>query len=299
MALQNEIVMAITLTTITNRKNSGKFILICLTENIIVRRKRGSDAPDYIRQRMKTILYSLTILSLFIISGCAVDNEYIAKLPLFEAKSDKIPGLDPPYQRKKVIREKGERGAKADAATQEILAAQLMLEFQTSPDPNMRRETVDALAKIPCPQRNQYLTEILKDDDVFIRLSALEALGKNSSDTAALHAVLLDRMKHDPDKDVRLAAIRLLGNTSSSSRNRNVAAHSATVDALGEMLQDKVPAVRYASMQVLHKITGKDFGNDINRWVQYISYTHGEDAEMPQERSFAEKIPRIDLPMFK
>ncbi|MDR3181867.1 MAG: HEAT repeat domain-containing protein [Planctomycetaceae bacterium] len=257
------------------------------------------------QKQLKALLYSLTMFPLFLFSGCAVDNEYIAKLPLFEAKSDKIPGLDPPYERKKLIREKGEKGAKADAASQEILSAQLMLEYQTSPDPNMRREAVDAMAKIPCPQRDQYLLEVLKDSDAFIRLSALEALktahSKSSSAAAGGYvSVLVDRMKHDTDKDVRLAAIRLLGGIKlhTIKESEGITPDSLTL-ALGEMLQDKVPAVRYASMETLQKLTGKDYGTDINRWSQYIRYIQGEDAELPQPRSFAEKIPRIDLPMFK
>ncbi|MDR3232818.1 MAG: HEAT repeat domain-containing protein [Planctomycetaceae bacterium] len=254
---------------------------------------------------MKNLLYSLFFLSFFFFAGCAVDNEYIAKLPLFEAKSDTIPGLDPPHQRKKMIREKGEKGAKsAYTASREILSAQLMLEYQTSPDPNMRREAVDALAKIPCPQRRQYLMEVLQDEDALIRLSALEALGKAASqtnseerDTSGLTPILIDRMKHDTDKDIRLAAIRLLAGTGKIKKTD--AADSVLVDALGEMLHDKVPAVRYASMLALHKITGKDYGTDINRWQQYVRYIHGEDAALPQERTLAEKIPRVDLPMFK
>ncbi|MDR0337298.1 MAG: hypothetical protein LBI18_09430, partial [Planctomycetaceae bacterium] len=71
------------------------------------------------------------------------------------------------------------------------------------------------------------------------------------------------------------------------------------VQALGEALYDKVPAVRYEAMQSLHKITGKDYGNDINRWIQYVQYQKGETEKVPAERSFAEKLPTIQLPMFK
>jgi hypothetical protein len=75
--------------------------------------------------------------------------------------------------------------------------------------------------------------------------------------------------------------------------------HQLVVDEFGNLLHDKVAAVRYASMQSLQKITGKDYGNDINRWVQYIKYTKGEVSEMPPKRTLAEKIPTIAMPMFK
>jgi hypothetical protein len=51
-------------------------------------------------------------------------------------------------------------------------------------------------------------------------------------------------------------------------------------------------------MVSLQSITGKDYGHDVNRWQQYVRYTGGEEPEAPSERSLAEKIPSITLPMF-
>ena len=236
--------------------------------------------------------------AMVLLSGCAVENEHLAKLPLFEAKSDKIPGLDPPHLRKKIIREKGTKGATATEAEREILIAQLVHEYQSSPDPNMRREAVDALAKIPHPQRDRYLLEILQDENPFVRLSALEALGKTySGPKEDWLALLIDRMKTDTDKDVRVASVRILGNVGPKDTTSD--SYRTVVLELGNLLYDKVPAVCYESMQSLQKITNKDYGNDINRWAQFIRYVKGEVPDLPAERTFAEKMPRIALPMFK
>ncbi|MDR2439327.1 MAG: HEAT repeat domain-containing protein [Planctomycetaceae bacterium] len=252
------------------------------------------------------LLFIGTIL--FVTSGCAVDNEFIAKLPLFEAKSDNIPGLESPLQRKKQIQLKGQKGTAVSDFEKEILVAQLMVEYRTSPDPNMRREAVDAMAKIPHPKRDQYMKEILADSDPFVRISAIEALGKTYSGTKKeLALLLIENSKSDTDKDVRLTAIRLLAHSFPKPSQKNAAktANETTeintliVRALGEALYDKVPAVRYETMQSLHKITGKDYGNDINRWIQYVQYQKGETEKLPSERSFAEKLPSIQLPMFK
>ncbi|MDR1964660.1 MAG: HEAT repeat domain-containing protein [Planctomycetaceae bacterium] len=250
---------------------------------------------------------------LFVTSGCAVDNEFLAKMPLFEAKSDKIPGLEPPLQRKKLIRLKGQKGATVSDTEKEILVAQLMFEYRTSPDPNMRRESVDAMAKIPHPKGLQYLKEILTDSDPFVRLSALEALGKNNYfRTEEGASFLIEFSKQDPDKDLRVASIRILGDCYSEKKTKSTVYKSVTLDkgifeklrervilVLGEALYDKVPAVRYEAMQSLHKVTGKDYGNDINRWIQYVQYQKGESLETPKERSFTEKLPAVQLPMFK
>jgi hypothetical protein len=247
---------------------------------------------------------------LFVTPGCAVDNEHFAKLPLFEAKSDKIPGLQPPYERKKEIRLKGEKGTTIPDAEKEILVAQLMVEYRTSPDPNMRREAVDALAKIPHPKRDQYMKEILKDDDPFVRLSALEGIGNTfSGSNAELTSIFIEHSKQDSDKDVRLASVRILGSSCSVEKKKEKKKNSSEplspelrntiIFALGEALYDKVPAIRYESMQSLRQVTGKDYGNDINRWTQYVQYTKGANSEQPKERTFAEKLPSIQLPMFK
>lgn len=262
---------------------------------------------------MKHFLLIFLGISMAVTSGCATDNEFLAKMPLFEAYSDKIPGLLSPVERKKQIRLKGEKGAKAPAAEQELLVAQLMSEYWTAPDPNMRREAVDAMAKIPHRKRDEFMKEILTDKDPFVRISALEALGKTfAGSRSELVDILAEHLKSDPDKDVRLVAARLLGNEgkleTSDKKNKTPQEnlpqvsrelHDTVVFALGDALLDKVPAIRYEAMQSLASVTEKDFGNDINRWIRFIMYKKGETNEMPAERSFAEKLPSIQLPMLK
>jgi hypothetical protein len=68
---------------------------------------------------------------------------------------------------------------------------------------------------------------------------------------------------------------------------------------LGNLLNDRVPAVRYEAMRSLQKTSGKDYGIDINRWTQYVRYVKGEVPELPSNRSLAEKMPTIALPMLK
>jgi|GEM_PF-1192180 len=243
------------------------------------------------------------------LSGCKTfDHQLSSEFPFIVARDDVIEGLDPPHVRVKIIREKGEKGAAASESDREILAAQLMYEYKTSPDPNMRREAVDALAKIPHADRDRFLEEIARDDNPYVRMSALEALGNTYSGSEEdLTAVLLSRAKTDPDRDVRITSVRILGDVTPKVPGRNAASESAgearlresVILELGELLHDRVPAVRYESMQSLRKITGKDYGNDINRWLQFVRYTRGEIPDLPSERTFTEKLPTIALPMFK
>jgi len=242
-----------------------------------------------------------------LLSGCtAVENQHLAKLPFFEAKTDIVPGLDSPHQRKKIIQEKGRKGATAPQNEREILVAQLMYEYKTSPDPNMRRESVDSLAIIPHPDRDRFLQEILRDENPFVRMSALEAMGKTySSGLPELARLLMERAKLDSDQDVRLTAVRILGDVCPNHKKESklsqeeLRLRESVVLELGSLLQDRVPAVRYAAMQSLHKITGKDYGNNVDRWTQYVRYVKNEVPDLPPQRSFAERMPTIALPMFK
>jgi hypothetical protein len=255
--------------------------------------------------KLTTSFFALCVLlfvcCLFTCSGCAVDNEFLAKMPLFEAKSDRIPGLQPSYERKKVIREKGSKGEKAPENEKEILLAQLMTEYRTSPDTDMRRETVDAMAKIHHPKRDEYMKEVLEDRDPFVRISVIDAVEKPYN--VQFTPLLIDRMKADNNKDVRLAAMRVLGNhyavKKAAKSVNNSGQHKQLVQEFGNALYDKIPAIRYEAMLSLHKITAEDYGKDINRWIQYVSYTKGEAKEKPKERTFAEKLPAVSLPMLK
>jgi hypothetical protein len=242
--------------------------------------------------------YLLCLTFAVFLTGCATENEHLAKLPLFEAKSDRIPGLQSPRDRVKQIRLKGEKGAKAKDEEKEILVAQLMVEYRTCPDMNMRREAVDALAKIKHSKRDEYMLEILKDSDALVRIAALEAIGTSfEGGTGQLAAFLIDKMQHDTDKDVRLTAVRLLGQKFPYAFKERPE-HITVERSLCEMLNDKVPAVRYETMQSLHRVTGKDYGNNINRWLEYAQ-SKTLSAEPPKERTWAEKIPRPQLPMLK
>ncbi len=238
--------------------------------------------------------------------GCAVDNEFIAKWPGFEARSDKIPGLMPSQERIEIIRKKGEAGRKALAEEQAILLAQLMHEYETAPAMNLKREAVDAMGKIQHRDQFGCLREVLNDTDVMIRISALEAIGQNDLFNDDLLSLLIEYAKRDPDKDVRVVAINRLGQIGERLRKqlytpvaKTPAMETRIYETLAECLYDKQTIIRYEAMQTLGMVTGLDYGSDIDRWMKYVQYRKGESRELPKERTLTERLPRIQLPMFK
>ena len=89
---------------------------------------------------------------------------------------------------------------------------------------------------------------------------------------------LSEALRGDVDADVRLAAAKALGETK----------NTAATAALGEALNDSDPAMQYQGVLALQKVTGKDLGDDVNRWQQYV-----KNGQPEPTLSWAEQIRRL------
>jgi HEAT repeat protein len=74
-----------------------------------------------------------------------------------------------------------------------------------------------------------------------------------------------------------MAAARALGGTRDP----------ASVAALGTALDDKDPAMQYRAMAALKNVSGKDLGNDVRAWQQYVK---GETPQSQAPTSIAERL---------
>ncbi len=93
---------------------------------------------------VRNLFVAFLICPFVLTAGCATDNDFLSQLPGFEARSDNIPGLATPLQRKNQIREKAKKGKSVPDHEREIMLGQLLAEYRDSPDQNIRRETVEA-----------------------------------------------------------------------------------------------------------------------------------------------------------
>ena len=131
-------------------------------------------------------------------------------------------------------------------------------------------------AGIPSPAAEAILKAALADADTHVRVAACEAWGKRGDAQAV--SLLSEALRSDVDADVRLAAAKALGETKNPE----------AVAALGEALADADPAMQYRAVLSLKKVTGKDLGNDVDRWQQYVK------GELPEPTpSLAERIRRL------
>ena len=122
------------------------------------------------------------------------------------------------------------------------------------------------------------LKAALQDPDPDVRIAACDALGKRPDADAA--ELLVGILQNDKVQDVRLAAARGLGQTKDQR----------AIAALGDVLTDPDPAMQRRAVVSLENITGKDLGNNVDRWQKYVKE---ENPQPSQPLSIAEKIKKM------
>jgi HEAT repeat protein len=189
--------------------------------------------------------------------GCA-DFEFPAWVPFQGPSSDTMPGVVSPRERVEQLRKLSETAASATPAQRQQVSDQLATAIRTEKDPLLRLEIIRTLGHYPGPAADAILKAALSDSEAHIRAVACEAWGKRNDAQAV--ALLSDSLRSDADADVRIAAAKALGETK----------NPAAVAALGDALNDGDPAMQYRAVLSLRETTGKDFGESVERWQQYV-----------------------------
>lgn len=121
-------------------------------------------------------------------------------------------------------------------------------------DPRVRAEMLKIAADFTTPAADAICRGGLEDPDERVRMAACDAWGARGGDEAV--KLLTQRYQTDSEIDVRLRAIRMLG----------AVEDKAAIPALARALEDPDPAVQYRAVAALKQVSGRDFGNDVNRW---------------------------------
>jgi HEAT repeat protein len=161
---------------------------------------------------------------------------------------------------------------KATPEQKTAISNQLANSIRDEKDPLIREAIIRALGVYPSAAADAILKAAMSDPDASARTAACEALGKRRDEQSV--QLLAAAVSGDAESDVRLAAARALGETKSPD----------AVKPLGEALNDEDPAMQWRAVQSLKQVTGKDFGNDVNRWQQYVR------GENPSPPTLAERL---------
>jgi HEAT repeat protein len=144
-------------------------------------------------------------------------------------------------------------------------------------DPRVRCRILDVAAEFDTPLAVAICKGGLQDPDERVRMAACSAWGRRGGPEAI--DLLAARYRNDPQLDVRLRAIRALGEVGDM----------AAVPVLAQALEDGDPAVQYRAVAALKRVSGRDLGNDVNRWREWAADPAGSGAEW----SIAEGLRRL------
>jgi hypothetical protein len=121
-------------------------------------------------------------------------------------------------------------------------------------DPRVRARIVETAAEFDTPAAAAVCRGCLEDPEPRVRMTACAAWGERGGPEAV--KMLSARYHADRDLDVRLRALRELGNLGDG----------AAIPVLARALEDPDPAVQYRAVAALKKVSGRDLGDDVNKW---------------------------------
>ena len=136
-------------------------------------------------------------------------------------------------------------------------------------------QTLGALRR---PEARDAVAKATEDPEPLIRAEAIRALGKvGRPDDATL---LVRAMTADTQPECRIAAIDALGDLKPADPRIR--------ESLVEGMDHDEPAIRYACLQALRNMTGRDLGTEVGPWRKLVEMeskaelAKGKDATKPQ-----------------
>jgi hypothetical protein len=161
-----------------------------------------------------------------------------------------------------------------DDSGQKARAAQLLVsKLDPRREPLASRAVIcRTLGELGDPVAREPMIRLCRDSDPLIRAEAYRALGKVGKPEDA--TVLMQAMALDIDESCKFAAIEALG-LMKKVDPRTEAYLVRAID--GNAVPD--PRIRYAALQSLRKISGKDLGAKPEPWRAYVLARTGEKIE--------------------
>ncbi|MEO1498220.1 MAG: HEAT repeat domain-containing protein [Planctomycetota bacterium] len=202
--------------------------------------------------RKTLILLSATLLAA---SGCQSGGPRMAGLNPFYRPE--LTSITTPAERVKSLRALAEDASAATPEQAEKLVVDLVRQLETEPDPLLRQALIETAVAFDTPLARKTPVAGLQDADPYVRRVCCSILER--SPTPEGLAALAGVAQQDADLDVRLAAVQALGTQDSP------AGRSALVAAL----EDRDPAMQFAGVQAMRRVTGQDLGNSVASYLAF------------------------------
>lgn len=155
----------------------------------------------------------------------------------------------------------------AGQAGQAEFTQRLVAEMLGEHDPRVRCGILDAAAGFDTPAAVAICKGALQDPDDEVRLAACAVWARRGGAEAV--QLLAARSTADNELDVRLRALRMLGELGDDR----------AIPTLAKALEDPDPAVQYRAVAALKRVSGRDLGDDVNKWREWAADPEGSAAE--------------------
>jgi len=170
-------------------------------------------------------------------------------------------------QRIAALREEVRQAQDWPADRRETFTADLARRMLEEHDPRVRCAILDAAAGFDTPAAVAICRGALEDPESRVRMAACSAWRRKGGPQAV--ELLAACLQSDREIDVRLRALRELGGT----RNEQA------IPVLARALEDPDPAIQYRAVAALKEVSGRDLGDDVNRWREWAADPEGSAAE--------------------
>jgi hypothetical protein len=209
-------------------------------------------------------------------AGCHTMDKSDIRWP-WKKKPEVGPHVTTAKERMEKMREMAKNAPTLPPAEQERESFEFTQMLRNREDDGLiRAEILRTLAKYPTATATAALEAGMRDGERDVRVACCQAWGLRGGPDAVRK--LSEAIANDADIDVRLAAARELG------KLRDPGA----VAALGAALDSTDPAMQHRAVESLREVTGKDFGDNVNTWRDFVR------GGNPPEESFVSRwIPRF------
>lgn len=177
-------------------------------------------------------------------------------------------------ERMKTIAADAARARAGTTAEQEAFTQSLVAAILAEHDSRVRCEILEIVAAFDTAAAASICRGALQDPEPRVRMAACSAWAKRGGPEAV--SLLAARYQSDAEIDVRLRALRELGTLGDKE----------AIPVLARALEDSDPAVQYRAVAALKKISGRDLGNDVNRWREWAADPAGSAAEWSVAEAF-------------
>ena len=177
-------------------------------------------------------------------------------------------------QRIKELAEKSKAVQAAEPAEQERFSQEIATAMVSEHDARVRCVMLDAVVPLDTAMATAICKGAMQDPDPRVRMAACAAWGTRGGSEAV--ELLAARYQTDSELDVRLRALRCLGDLGDK----------AAVPVLAKALEDSDPAVQYRAVGALKKVSGRDLGDDVNKWREWAADPEGSSAEWSIAETF-------------